>query len=155
MKYEMLVTESLHWQFFHYVTYNLCWWFSQCINRSSTSWISHQHLKLIINTHLVCNIRHQHQCNPYFSQKRHNCYSKWTTQLLSCPNYVLQWLSKILRIRKFCSNKKNWFFGHILYLCHFPYYLKVLHPNSLLSSKQKTQKSDFTSSYFSEERMNE
>ena len=59
---------------------------------------------------------------------------------------------------KTIRHEKKSDFEKILYLCHFPYYLKVLHPNSLLSSKQKTQKSktsDFTSSYFSEERMNE
>ena len=45
--FQMLVAEPLCWRLF-----SLCWWFSQCnglLNRSSISWIGHQHLKLVTN----------------------------------------------------------------------------------------------------------
>ena len=58
----MLVTSVCWWLydgdlFKMLVAESLCWWFSQCIksvtnilNQSLTSWIGHQHLKLVNNT---------------------------------------------------------------------------------------------------------
>ena len=47
----MSVAESLCWRQF-----SLCWWYSQCI-KSVTN------ISNLSPTHLVSNIRHQHQCN--------------------------------------------------------------------------------------------
>ena len=43
--FQMLVAKSLCWRHFP-----LCWWFFNGLNRSPTSWIGHQHLKLATNT---------------------------------------------------------------------------------------------------------
>ena len=60
-----------------------CWWqnhyvgdFSNELNRSLTSWIGHQHLKLVTNT-FRSNIRHQHRRSLLFCT---NFYRKWNYQ---------------------------------------------------------------------------
>ena len=54
----MMVTDLRCWWQNHYVDdfFSLCWWFSQCI-KSVTN------ISNLSPTHLVYNIRHQHQCN--------------------------------------------------------------------------------------------